>query len=1193
MAKVSVIIPTYNEREMLIEAVESVLSSTFTDTEIIVVNDGSEDTETLTVLNTLEKNHRAKVLHQSNQGVSSARNAGIAISSGDYLMMLDADDRLQPQYIQKAVDVLEQHPEIDICYAEASFFGKREGVWQLPPFSVAQMLEENVVYVTSLIRRKVFLAIGGFDEEIIYGCQDYNFYLSCIERGYSFYRIPEQLFLYRIKDVSMTTSLMTNIDQMLSVRETLYDKHCDLFVRNGVGRMDFIKKAVKDFAEQQKIMLRAANQNTEEVKKQLEQAVAQWANVDYELQQAKAHYSNLQKIDEKLSAISQQQNAWEQQAERLIQQNESSQQQLAAERENRAALEASIVQQKSVLECSRQELTDEKEKCVLLERAYAQQSDMLSDYREQLSEQREKNELLDDKIAEQKQALDLSIKRQQEQKEYLASLNMEIARQKKEYEELLHKNEELKSAHDYVVGEWTACADTISVLKCDLTDQRNRIQLMDHSISWKITKPLRAGKRIAKKTVAKSVLGAAYAAKRVLRRPKKAKLSPKTIQHDQWPPKINEVAKEDQAVALNSKSIKRLIIFTFYDQDQQVDDYIVYLLRSLMPYAERLVIMVNGELPEKEKKKLQIGNIEVYTRKNEGLDAWAERDALLLVGLKQLEEYDEVLIANGTIMGPVCSLDAMFEEMDKRKLDFWGLLSHKGMAGDPFGCNPYGTIPEHIQSFFFAFRKRVIKSQCFKAFWKQLPRISNYNESVGLYETVFTRYFADHGFVWGTYMDAESYYPISENPLIDIPVESIRQFGCPFFKRRVFFQDYDYYSTYTGQHTALQLMDYIREETKYPVEYIMKNLIRTTHMCDLVQDLHLSKVLDASQCFGKKQKAMFAQMRVATFVHLFDMSMLPIIKKYLANLPKEVDLFISTTSAEKEENIRQAFADLPNRCTVKVCPNRGRDVSALLTTFKPYVSQYDVICVTHDKKTGYLKPGTVGEGFAYMGYENLMSSQAYVINVLNAFLDDLFLGMLYTPDPNHADFGTHIGLEWGENYAATKRLHDELGLHAPISEKKPPCAPFGSNFWIRTKALAPLYNKNWTYDDFPEEPFKMVDGSILHAVERIYPYCAQEAGYYSALVMTTDYAAIELGNMQFNAQQFTHVAFDHGIANRFIVVRDVLNQRLSQSDIIQAQPDGSQSAALTVRRSVKYRLKRRVASAARRVIRKMEQWNRE
>ena len=102
---------------------------------------------------------------------------------------------------------------------------------------------------------------------------------------------------------------------------------------------------------------------------------------------------------------------------------------------------------------------------------------------------------------------------------------------------------------------------------------------------------------------------------------------------------------------------------------------------------------------------------------------------------------------------------------------------------------------------------------------------------------------------------------------------------------------------------------------------------------------------------------------------------------------------------------------------------------------------------------------------------------------------------------------------WGPNFDNTKALMKKLGIDRPISGEKMPIAPFGSVFWFRVKALAPLFDHGWKHEDFPPEPLPQ-DGTISHAIERIYPFVAQGAGYYPAQAMSADYAVARCDSMQ-------------------------------------------------------------------------------
>lgn len=827
-------------------------------------------------------------------------------------------------------------------------------------------------------------------------------------------------------------------------------------------------------------------------------------------------YRALEKEHEK--AVSE----WERTAGNLNLVNEA----LSQVKESYEQMKESYEQLKSAYdERTEQLLKSEESRNTLLERCgQLRESRELAERKQAaLSEQCDRLRLRETELTDR---AELCRKRAEQAKEVCTRLDGEL-------ETLSRQYSELHSAYEQALCVYN---DT---RKC-LDDTAARITALESSTSWRVTAPLRWGARMLKRLIGRSARLVFRAAKKLRGRRQKAEESAVRLARN-WPPRVRPLPSGESAGTVPA-DCRRLGIYTLFDKDGIVDEYVLYFLKALAPWMETQIVASNGPVQDAGMEALKQLGCQVLIRENSGFDAWGVKAAIDHVGFDELARYDEVVISNNTLFGPVCGLEAMFTEMSGRKTDFWGIASHPGMENmDPFGCNPYGCIPEHIQSFFYVVRGRMLKGEAFRRFWTELPELPDYNAGVGLYETVMTRYFSDAGYTWSCYMNRKDYYDMTDNPLIAMPMESIRDWNCPFFKRRAFFQDYDYLTTYTGQQSASCLMQYLREETDYPLDLVWKNLIRTCHMSDLARNLHLSRVFDRDNAFavtgGGTPKA-------ALFLHIYDHTMAPELAGYAANLPPEADIFISTVSEEKKAAIAQAFSPLPNRVEIRVLPNRGRDVSALLTSFRDVVMHYDVACVTHDKKTGYLKPQTVGEGFAYMGYENILGSRTFVDQVLHAFDRDPFLGLLCAPDPNHADFATHIGLEWGANFECTRQLARELKLRVPMDEAHPPMAPFGSSFWFRTAAMAPLFAKEWTYDDFPAEPFHMTDGSILHAIERIYPYAAQHAGYYTAMLMTADYAAVDIGNLTYYAQRYAHVCFENGIANRFIAVRDLCSMRL-------------------------------------------------
>ncbi len=227
--KVSVIIPCYNQGQFVADAVDSVLAQTFSDFEIIIVNDGSTDGDTCRLLKDF-KREKVQILHTANHGLATARNNAITDAIGEYILPLDADDRIEPEYLEKAVALLDTHDKLGIVYCRAKLFGNVETEWLLPPYSLQQMLLDNVIFCSSMFRRSDWEAVGGYDPGMIYGWEDYEFWLSLIELGREVLQIPEILFSYRVASDSMVRS--KERWQKTEMFKRIFQRHTKLFSEN-------------------------------------------------------------------------------------------------------------------------------------------------------------------------------------------------------------------------------------------------------------------------------------------------------------------------------------------------------------------------------------------------------------------------------------------------------------------------------------------------------------------------------------------------------------------------------------------------------------------------------------------------------------------------------------------------------------------------------------------------------------------------------------------------------------------------------------------------------------------------------------------------------------------------------------------------------------------------------------------------
>lgn len=226
----SVVIPCYNHGEFLLEAIASVESYGGRHWEIIIVNDGSIDRVTLELLETL-KTQGYHIVDQANQGLSAARNAGIQRACGRYVLPLDADNRVQLPYLTRAIDILDQHPDVGVVYGNLELFGERSGIVQVPRLSVDLLLVGNAIDACAVFRRSIWDEVGGYDSNIPgkLGYEDWDFWLGVLERGWQFWHLEEVGFSYRCRSNSMVSAC--NLPENRSrLFQYICAKHIKLYV---------------------------------------------------------------------------------------------------------------------------------------------------------------------------------------------------------------------------------------------------------------------------------------------------------------------------------------------------------------------------------------------------------------------------------------------------------------------------------------------------------------------------------------------------------------------------------------------------------------------------------------------------------------------------------------------------------------------------------------------------------------------------------------------------------------------------------------------------------------------------------------------------------------------------------------------------------------------------------------------------
>ena len=562
---------------------------------------------------------------------------------------------------------------------------------------------------------------------------------------------------------------------------------------------------------------------------------------------------------------------------------------------------------------------------------------------------------------------------------------------------------------------------------------------------------------------------------------------------------------------LKPDEVKRLAVYVMYDADGIVDEYIDTFLSGLKSEVSFLRVVVNGGIRGDGEARLKSIADEVIVRPNEGYDIAAYREGLFAGGYGALCEYDEAVVCNDTLYGPVHPFREMFSVMAERDVDFWGITAFQGAPFDPLGTISCGYIPKHVQSFFQVFRKDFMKTEDFRRWWEEMPAVGTYEEAIGVHEAVFTRTMEERGYKWSVWCEEDALSAYTLDPLRDFPRYCMETLKCPVMKKRTFYHDYTEAFERSGGEAAKEAFAYIRDRTDYDESLITKNLIRTCHMSDLRKRLGLTYIVttDSDRTQGRK-----ASLSAALILHIFYDDLAEECAEYASHMPEDVDIFITVPDEEKLVSIKPRFDGIAetHKVEFRVTGNRGRDVAPFLVACRDIFMNYDLVLKIHDKKVKQIPMLALGHAWEYLCFECLLPTETYVRNVIKLFEEHKELGLLTPPVPLHGPYFTTTGLgEWGENYAVTREAADRLGIHVPMDEDHEPVAPLGSEFWVRTGALRGLFAYEWQYEDFPEEPVG-IDGTFLHAIERLYPFAAQNEGYYSAWILSDSYARIHMDN---------------------------------------------------------------------------------
>lgn len=251
---VSIIVPCFKQAEFLPDALQSILKQVYSNWECIIVNDGSPDKTANIAYEWLSKDNRFKYIEQENRGVCNARNTAISIAKGKFILPLDADDKISEDYIHLAVEAFRKNPALKLVYCNVEKFGEEDGIWKLPAFSLSQLAYANMIFSSALYKKDDWKNVGGYDEKMRDGWEDWEFWISLLKNGGAVKRINKTCFYYRIRKNSRNWIIKG--DRAKKLYNYISIKHADFFVEQ-LGSFFELRDHAKEIEKEHQMRLQS------------------------------------------------------------------------------------------------------------------------------------------------------------------------------------------------------------------------------------------------------------------------------------------------------------------------------------------------------------------------------------------------------------------------------------------------------------------------------------------------------------------------------------------------------------------------------------------------------------------------------------------------------------------------------------------------------------------------------------------------------------------------------------------------------------------------------------------------------------------------------------------------------------------------------------------------------------------------
>jgi glycosyltransferase involved in cell wall biosynthesis len=229
---VSVIMPFYNGHDHIVDSVKSVLTQTYRNFELIIVNDGSRAPSPKELLAKYDCSQIRFIDHERNKGLAAARNTAYEAVAGEYMVPLDCDDMIAPSFLAETVEVLLKNPDVDAVYTQVRVFGEVNLDW-VPDATMINLMCGLPIPSTVLYRKPVFEKVGGYNTSIKY-VPDVDFWIRALSKGVRLQRVEKPLYHYRKHTNSLSdVGQLAEIQVLAEANKELYQKNMSAVLSPG------------------------------------------------------------------------------------------------------------------------------------------------------------------------------------------------------------------------------------------------------------------------------------------------------------------------------------------------------------------------------------------------------------------------------------------------------------------------------------------------------------------------------------------------------------------------------------------------------------------------------------------------------------------------------------------------------------------------------------------------------------------------------------------------------------------------------------------------------------------------------------------------------------------------------------------------------------------------------------------------